>query len=501
MNAQPESRSGFPIRDIALLMGFTCMALLIHGYHPAAEDGEIYVPQIRKILNPALYPFGSEFFESHAHLTLFPNIVAGLVRASHLSLATVLFICHVLSIFLLLWASKAIAAKCFPTEPGRWAAVAVVASLLTLPATGTDLYLLDQYFNPRSVSTFAILFAVDAVLESRYLRAALWLAFAGLVHPLMVVLGIVYIALLVSVNETRAFGARAAASARTPAAGMALPALLARHPSAAFTETLHDHPYYFLLQWHWYEWIGVVAPLALLAWFSRIAEAKGRPILKRLALSLILLGATSVVGALTVTLIPRFEFLAISQPMRSFQLIYLLMALLGGGLIGETLLNAHPARWLALFLPLSLGMAYAQVRLFPSDRHIEWPGARATNPWVQAFLWVRDHTPVDAIFALNPSYMAVPGEDFQGFRAIAARSRLADATKDWSASAMFPGLPLADECLEQVRVARGLNEFRPADFERLTNLYEVTWTVIQQPGAPGLACPYQNDAVRVCRVN
>jgi hypothetical protein len=501
MSTRPENRSGFPIRDIALLIVLTCAALLIHGYHPGAEDAEIYVPQVRKLLHPALYPFGSEFFESHAHLTLFPHMVAALVRTSHLSISAVLFICHVASIFLLLWASKAIAAKCFPSEAGRWAAVAMVTSLLTLPATGTDLYLLDQYFNPRSVSIFAILFAVDAVLERRYLRAALWLAFTGLVHPLMAVLGIVYIALLVSMNEIGAFGAQRAASARRPVAGMALPTLFARHPSAAFTETLHDHPYYFVLEWHWYEWVGVIAPLALLGWFSRIAEAKGRSVLKRLALSLISLGALSIVGALAVTIVPRFEFLAISQPMRSFQLIYLLMALLGGGLIGETWLNSRPARWLALFLPLSLGMAYAQVRLFPSDPHIEWPGARAGNPWVQAFLWARAHTPEDAIFALDPGYMALPGEDFQGFRAIAARSRLADATKDWSASAMFPGLPLADECLEQVRVARGFNEFRPSDFERLKDHYDVTWIVIQQPGAPGLVCPYQNGAVRVCRVN
>ncbi|HXW54666.1 MAG TPA: hypothetical protein VEJ67_02875 [Candidatus Cybelea sp.] len=501
MNAQPEDRSGFAIRDIAFLVALTGAALLIHGYHPGAEDAEIYLPQIRKILNPALYPFGSEFFESHAHLTVFPHMVATLVRTSHLPLGAVLFICHIASIFLLLWASKAIAAKCFPSQAGRWAAVAMVASLLTLPVTGTDLYLLDQYFNPRSVSTFAILFAVDAVLERRYPRAALWLVFTGLVHPLMAVLGIVYIVLLVSMNEIGSLKAEVAASARTSVAGRAPPALFTRHPSPAFTQTLHDHPYYFLLEWHWYEWLGVVAPLALLAWFSRIAESRGRPVLKRLALSLVWLGALSVASALVPTIFPRFEFLAISQPMRSFQLIYLLLALLGGGLIAETWLASRPARWLALFLPLALGMAYAQVRLFPSDLHIEWPGAQARNPWVQAFLWARAHTPVDAIFALDSGYMAVPGEDFQGFRAIAARSRLADATKDWSASAMFPGLPLADECLEQVRAARGFTGFRPSDFERLKDRYDVTWIVIEQPGASGLACPYQNGAVRVCRVN
>jgi hypothetical protein len=501
MSAQSESRTVFAIRDVALLLVFTCAALFTHGYHPAAEDAEIYVPQIRKILNPALYPFGSEFFESHAHLTLFPHVLAALVRVTHLSTAALLFLCHLASIFLLLYASKAIAGKCFPTQAGRWAAVAMVAALLTLPATGTDLYLLDQYFNPRSVSTVAILFAVDATLERRYLRAALWLAFTGLIHPQMAVFGMVYLAVLVSTTELSTIRAEVALPARTSAAARTLPALFLKRPSAAFTATLHDHPYYFLLQWRWYEWVGIVAPLGLLWWFSRIAEAKGRPMLKILALSLIFLGAISVAVAVLITIPQRFEFLVISQPMRSFQLIYLLMLLMAGGLVGEAFLKSHAARWVALLLPLSLGMAYAQLQLFPSDRHIEWPGARSTNPWVQAFVWVRANTPIKAIFALDPTYMALPGEDYQGFRAIAERSRLADATKDWSASAMFPWLPLADECRAQVRAADGLRDFGPADFERLKNLYGVTWIVVRQPGISGLACPYQNSTVRVCHVN
>jgi glyoxalase/bleomycin resistance protein/dioxygenase superfamily protein len=42
------------------LLALTFAALLVHGYHPGVEDGEIYLPGIKKILNPALYPFGSE---------------------------------------------------------------------------------------------------------------------------------------------------------------------------------------------------------------------------------------------------------------------------------------------------------------------------------------------------------------------------------------------------------------------------------------------------------
>lgn len=485
------------LRDIGLLLLLTFGAILVHGYHPFAEDAEIYVPQLRKLLNPALYPFNAQFFQSHAHLTLFPDLAATLVRLTHLQLSFVLFLCHFASIFLLLLVCKRIAAKCFRSRSGQWAAVAMVAALLTIPATGTGLYLMDQYFNPRSISTFSILFAVDAALERKFVRAVLWLIFTALIHPLMIVFGAFYIVLLavtdrVTTNRTSpvfASGAFAIAAA---------PSLL--HPSPAFFQTLHDHPYYFVLSWHWYEWLGIFAPMALLWWFSRIAEARQRPVLKVLALSLIPFGLACFLGALIVS-IPALQVLAIGQPMRGFQLLYLLMLLMAGGLLGETLLRKRVLLWIALFAPICGGMAFAQYQIFPSGRHVEWPGAAPTNPWLQAFAWIRANTPQDAIFALNPDYMALPGEDYQGFRAAAARTSLADGVKDWSASAMFPASSLATECLDQVRAVQGWKNFTAADFARLKQTYGVTWVVIEQPANASAVCAYHNRQVSVCRID
>src|ERR1700747_3058612 len=59
-----------------LLLLLTAAALLAHGYHPYAEDAEIYLPGIELILNHHLFPVGREFFQSHASMTLFPNLVA-----------------------------------------------------------------------------------------------------------------------------------------------------------------------------------------------------------------------------------------------------------------------------------------------------------------------------------------------------------------------------------------------------------------------------------------
>jgi hypothetical protein len=75
---------------------------------------------------------------------------------------------------------------------------------------------------------------------------------------------------------------------------------------------------------------------------------------------------------------------------------------------------------------------------------------------------------------------------------------LADAVKDSGAVSMFPGL--AETWLEQVRAQNDWKSFGKADFQRLQEQYGISWNVLQQPGVAGLECPYQNQAVRVCRI-
>jgi hypothetical protein len=202
--------------------------------------------------------------------------------------------------------------------------------------------------------------------------------------------------------------------------------------------------------------------------------------------------------AFVLSTVPRFESLARLQPMRSLFLLYILMFLFAGCLLGEYILKNHLWRWLVLFVPLCAGMFIAQRALFPASAHIEWPGVAPRNPWEQAFVWIRNRTPIDAFFALNPEHMDLPGEDEQGFRAIAQRSMLAD-DRDGGAVSMFP--TLADEWLQQFRAQQSaFASSKPADFQQLAKLHGVNWVVVEQPGGAGLDCPYQNRAVLVCRI-
>jgi hypothetical protein len=250
--------------------------------------------------------------------------------------------------------------------------------------------------------------------------------------------------------------------------------------------------------WSWSGWAGIFGPVLLCLWFARIARERRMENVGLLSRSLVPFILASLLGALALDIPQRFEALARLQPMRSLHLTFVLVFLLMGGLLGQFVLKRSAARWLILFVPLCAGLAWVQVRLFPTSAHIEWPGAKSENAWVQAFDWVRKNTPPNAYFALDPMYMEIPGEDEQAFRAIAERSLLADMVKDSGAVSMFPSL--AGEWWEKVSALEKWKTFQAADFRRLKERYGVDWVVIQQPGAPGVECPYQNPSVMVCRV-
>jgi predicted 3-demethylubiquinone-9 3-methyltransferase (glyoxalase superfamily) len=63
---------------------------------------------------------------------------------------------------------------------------------------------------------------------------------------------------------------------------------------------------------------------------------------------------------------------------------------------------------------------------------------------------------------------------------------------------MFP--PLADEWWKQVQDQMPWKSFKQEDFLRLKDKYGVSWVVVQPPAGEGFECPYQNAAVRVCRL-
>jgi hypothetical protein len=193
------------------------------------------------------------------------------------------------------------------------------------------------------------------------------------------------------------------------------------------------------------------------------------------------------------------------QPLRIFQMVYVVMILVLGAALGERVLRRRPVQWLVVFSALAVVMVTAERRTFPASRHLELPGlltgdvpADKGNQYERAFAWIRGNTPRDAVFAMDAQYITKPGEDAQGFRAIAERSVLPDYSKDGGVVTNKP--ELAAVWMRGQAAQTGLNA--EPDATRIVALRPlgVTWVVLEKSATTGFACAYANDAVKVCRL-
>jgi hypothetical protein len=430
-----------------------------------------------------------------------------------LATETVVLAWQLLSIYVFLLGCWMIAARIFPSDRARLGALAMITSLFTLPVAGTALYLVDQYLHPRALATALILIAVALVMPAAAtdkpaarkpgaarIIGALSLVFcAAALHIMMAFFGVMLITLLLL-----PLGSQFQRPA-TPIAAFGLPFLtFFQSGSAVWAEAARTRSQHYMMRWEWYEILGVIAPIFVVWCFLRIAERKQLLVLRALCIRTMWLAAIGLAGGLAITLPVQFERLTPFQPLRSFHLVYLLMVLIAGGLMGEYVLKGRAWRWVVLFVPICAGMYMAQRGLFEFSAHIEWPGRKSTNAWVEAYDWVRVNTPKDAYFALDPRYMNYPGDDSHGFRGLAERSRLADWGKDPGVISLFPSA--AGRWHDEVHALDGWETFGSNDFHRLKQRFGVDWMIVAlpvgkyaSPRQPAV-CAYRNEAVCVFKI-
>jgi hypothetical protein len=476
------------ISSLLFLLLLTALAVLVHGYHFGAEDQDVYVSSIEKLATPELFPHNAGFFtvQMHGMGTHFDQLFAWLTRHTGMSVAAAVLFGHLLSIFLIFLGLWQIAGLCLPRGPARWAAMLMVAGLLTLPVAGTRLFLVDQYLHPRALATAGIVLAIAAAMRHRWWLALPCLLFAAAMHPLMAALGASFLVFL-SVRMPRWEKSNVAMLALLP---MLAPV------SPAWRQAVESRSFYFLWRWEWYELLGALAPFPLLWLFHFLAQRRGLEALAHLCRRLIAFGLFQLAVAVALTLPPPLLRLACYEPMRWLHIFYLFFVFIAGGLIGEYLLRHSLWRWLVLFVPLLGSMFYVQRQLFPASSHLEWgvgDGSHSRNEWVRAYAWIRQSTPRDAYFAMSPRYMDEAGQDYHGFRVLAQRSTLADRWKDPGAAAVFP--ELLNVWQDQVDARSQWEKVRLEDLQSMRQRFGANWAVITEDESH----PLRQEFANLCR--
>jgi hypothetical protein len=476
---------------IALL---TLVVLLVHGYHPLADDGAVYVTGIKKLANPSLYRSDAVFATGPTHYSIFAHVLAPLLHWGFLP--GLLLACHVASIFLFLVGIWQLATRIFPDRRSWWGALLLAACCLTLPVAGTSLSIMDPYVTARSFSTPLSLFALAAVLDENRVGSILWLASAALFHPLMA--GYTAITMLTLALARRKMWRPVTL---VPALGWLLSGVifLATHAAdgrIAYNRAALSRSYFFLSSWRWYEYSGLVIPILLLGFAGFRSRLPWTA--RALAITATLLGSCALVISLCFVHRNGSLLLARLQVLRVFQFVYLCGVLLAGGMLGRLAL-LHRRAISLVFLLLMAALFAGQRLTYPESSHVEWPDRKPRNLWQEAFLWIRDNTPSDAIFALDNDYIESPGEDAQGFRATAERSAVADWFKDGGIASNFP--EAAALWWQGSMATQQLNS--ATDEQRLARLHPlgVTWIVLPAEASTGFPCPFTNARVRVCRLS
>jgi hypothetical protein len=473
------------------------------GYHPGLEDDSFYLAAIKHHLNPALFPRDTDFFRVQFQATIFDKLIALSVKLLHLPLPWTILLWQFAAVFLVLLGCYRIARRCFTRPEAHWASVSLIAALLSMPLPGIAILIADQYLHPRTLATALILAAIVAVIDRKLWMSGLLLLFAFSIHAIAACFGMSFCVLLAWSLRRSALDLPSSAVLLLPLGWLFEPA------SDAWRQAAATRGFYFLGTWHWYEWFGVVAPLLLLLALYALPRRRALPaassVLQPLILSTVYFGAFQMCVGLLIMLPPAFERLRPFEPMRYLHLLYLLFFLIAGGLGGAYLLQRRFYRWLLLFVPLGAGMFYAQRQMYSVSPHLELPFVSPASPWLRAFDWVRQNTPVESYFALDPHYETLPGEDYHGFRALTERSALADYDKDGGMAARVPSL--APRWLREVSALNGWRNFQPPDFPRLQNQFGVNWVLLSRadrqfsnPDRAVMICPYANQDVKVCRL-
>ncbi len=469
---------------------------MVMGYHPGMEDDAVYLSAVKSILNPALYPHDADFFRLQLQATLFHHWIASFVRFTHLPLPATELLFQFLSIALILAACRSIVQVLFNDERVQWAGVALVAAMLTLPVSGAAIYIADQHLHPRNIATALVLLSVSRILRNRPWHAVPLLLLAFVLHPIMALFGIsfCFFLTLAQLDPVHAW-LRSFSTAFASAVPLGW---VLESPNAAWHRALETRSYMFLYRWTWYEWLGTVAPLILFGLLWWLAIRHGDSKLARFAIAVFAYGIVHQAASMIVLASPSLIRITPMQPMRYLQLVYIFMVLIAGCLIGKFFIKGNPFRWAAFLALPCFGMFAAQRALLVASPHLELPGMSPTNPWLEAFAWIRGNTPTNAYFAMDPNYLAAPGEDYHSFRALAERSQLADLIKDSSVVTQVP--ELAPRWEQQTIATAGWSQFKLADFERIKSRFGVDWALVSNSAPTGLDCKWHNGELAVCKI-
>ena len=403
------------------------------GYRYGASDQALYIPAVVRHLEPAAFPRDAPLIDAQARLMLNDDLLAGLARATGLSLQRLFAVLYVCTLILLLAAAARIASRLYRT---RWAVAALCAALTLRHAVAkTGANTLEGYFHPRQLAFALGLFALGFFLDRRERVSLVLVVCAVALHPTTAAWFAVWlgVAVWVARPEWRR-GVIVAALAGVAAGVVALArGSLAGHlvrMDPDWLAVVADRDYLFPLAWPVNVWVTNLVTIPIIAVCWRIRRRSGLTIPREDALVIGALALAVVFfcwlpfNAAHVALAVQLQATRVFWMLDVFATFYLVWALAEGtAAIAPAARRAAIVTVLILAASLARGLyicfvQFPQRPVFAIDlQHGDWRNAMA---------WARTTDPGSGWLA-DPAHASKYGSSL---RAAGWRDVLVEALKD-----------------------------------------------------------------------
>jgi protein-S-isoprenylcysteine O-methyltransferase Ste14 len=183
---------------VQLILPVTVFTVVITGYGFAVGDQAMFIPIIRRILDPSLYPGDYLFQQPGNRSSVLLPVVAHLSRV--IPLAWVFFIGYMAAMFGLFWTVYRLACALFGNTD-----VASIAVLLACISRRQDYAVTTQegFFTLQPAAMPFCLMALSFFVEGRYALAAVFNGIAFLLHPIAAMPVLMLLSLYLILNVRR----------------------------------------------------------------------------------------------------------------------------------------------------------------------------------------------------------------------------------------------------------------------------------------------------------
>ena len=477
---------------LVAIIGFSILATAnAGGYRFGASDQAFYIPAVALRADDSLLTRDREVFEPQMHLWLGDEALAGLVRATGISLPSLFALLQAVTLATLVLGVVTLARGLGCS----WGTIATCLVLFTLrhriARTGANS--LEGYMHPRMLAFGLGLVALAFTARARPVAAAAWTLVAAMVHTSTALwfAGVVATAAawplaITYLPRRTAIVAVALAIAGAFAAAMLLPLEIM---DAAWLGVLADRDYLFSADWPAYAWLTNLAyPVVLFVVYRRRMSAgvtvRGE--------SGLVAGLLALVGVFLLTIPLAERHLAFFVQLQANRVFWVLdgavAVYLSWWLIEDLLARRSSRQRLAVVAALALlsaGRGYFV--LHETQRPLVQLDAR-TGPWMDVMRWLRTQ-PVTWHVLADPAHALKYGISV---RAAAYRDTLLESGKD-PAMAMYDR-SLARRVADRTAALAGFEDWTSAaDVVPLDARYNLDVFVDRSDRRFDLPILFQND--------